>query len=123
MVFDIILQIIGGVNGNPVDCRVNYVRRYIERGVHRESGAFKGEVIQNGAAQITNADNNQMIIIINTQNVTDFGSEFFYIITIALLAELAKAAEILADLRGSDPHFLSQRMRRCADDASGAKFV
>ena len=39
-----------------------------------------------------------------------FGPQFFYIVAVALLAELTETAEILADLRGGDVHFLPQRI-------------
>ena len=46
--------------------------------------------------------------------------EFFNIVAVALLTKFAEAAEILADLRSGDIHFLPQGMRRDADDTAGA---
>ena len=40
--------------------------------------------------------------------MTDLGPQFFYIVAVALLAELTETAEILADLRGGDVHLLPQ---------------
>ena len=107
---DIIFQFIRGVDRHAVDGGVDHGGRYIERSVHRKAGAFKGEVVQHGTAQVADAHENQVVIVIYAQNMADLGAKLLHIVAIALLAKFAEAAEILADLRGGDVHFLSQRM-------------
>ena len=57
------------------------------------------------------------------QNVADLGAEFLHVVAVALLAELAEAAEILADLGGGDAHLHPQGVGGDADNALAAKVV
>ena len=59
-------------------------------------------------AQIANADHDEVVVVVHAQDMTDLGPQFFYIVAVALLAELTETAEILADLRGGDVHLLPQ---------------
>ena len=55
--------------------------------------------------------------------MADLSLQLLHIVSVSLLAELAEAAEILADLRGGDVHFLSQRMGGDPDNAPVVQFV
>ena len=115
------IQIVHRVDGHTVDRGADDGRRDVEGSVHREAGVRKAEVLQQRMTQITNADHHQVVVVINAQNVADFRAEFFHIVSIALLAELAEAAEVLTDLRGGDVHLLTQRVGGDADDAAIAQ--
>ena len=59
-------------------------------------------------AHKNNADHDEVVVVVHAQDMTDLGPQFFYIVAVALLAELTETAEILADLRGGDVHLLPQ---------------
>ena len=55
--------------------------------------------------------------VVDAQNVADLGPQLRHVVAIPLLAELAKAAEILADLGGGDVHLVPQGAGRDAHHA------
>ena len=59
-------------------------------------------------AQMAHADDDKPVAVVDAQNVADLGPQLRHVVAIPLLAELAEAAEILADLGGSDVHLVSQ---------------
>ena len=102
------LQLAGGVDGDAVDAGAHQLGRGVEGGIHGEAGGGEGEVPQQGMAQVAGADDDEVMIVVHAQDVADLAPEFLYIIAVALLAELAEAAEVLADLGGGDVHLLAQ---------------
>ena len=118
---DVGLQLIGRINGDAVDLCIDHIGRDVKGGVHGEAGVFKGEVVQQCAAQVADADHDEMVIIVHTQNVTDLGTEFFNVVSISLLAKLTETTEILTDLRSGNIHFLPQRVGGGADNAAVIK--
>ena len=58
------------------------------------------------------------MVIIHAKDVSDLGTQLFHVVSVSLLAELAEAAEILADLRCGDSHFLTERMGGDSDDSA-----
>ena len=115
---DVGIQLVGRINGDAVDLRIDHFGRDVKGGVHGEAGVFKGKVIQQCAAQIADADHDEMVIVVHTQNVTDLGTELLNVVSISLLAKLAETTEILTDLRSGNIHFLPQRVRGGADNAA-----
>ena len=73
-------------------------------------------------AQVANTDHNEVVVIVHAQDMADLSAQLLHVVAVALLAEFAEAAEILADLRGGDVHLLSQGVGRDAHDAAVAKF-
>ena len=61
--------------------------------------------------------------LINAQNITDLLFQAVHLISIALLAELTKAAEILTDLRGGQAHLAAQLAGRDALDPGSIQIV
>lgn len=115
------VQIVHRVDGDAVDGGADHRRGDVEGGIHGEAGVGEGEVLQQGVAQIAYADHDQMVVVVHTQNVADFRPQFLHVVSIALLAEFAEAAEVLPDLGGGDIHLLSQGMGGDADYAAVAK--
>lgn len=64
--------------------------------VHRKPTLGEWEVLQQCVAQIANADHDEVVVVVHAQDMTDLGPQFFYIVAVALLAELTETAEILA---------------------------
>ena len=58
----------------------------------------KVKILQQGMAQMTGTHNNQLVVVVDAQNVADFGTQLSHIVAITLLAKFAEATEILADL-------------------------
>ena len=113
---DVGLQLIGRINGDAVDLCIDHIGRDVKGGVHGEAGVFKGEVVQQCAAQVADTDHDEMVIVVHTQNVTDLGTKFFNVVSISLLAKLTETTEILTDLRSGNIHFLPQRVGGGADN-------
>ena len=55
---------------------------------------------QQRVAQVAGADDDDLVAAVDAQNVADLGAQLRHVVTVALLAEFAEAAEILADLGG-----------------------
>ena len=115
------VQIAHGVDGHAIDGSADNSGGDIKSGVHGKASVGKGEVLQQGMAQIANADHDQVVVIIYAQNMSDLSSQLLHVIAVALLAEFAEAAEVLTNLRGGDIHFLSQGMGGDADHATVAQ--
>ena len=62
------------------------------------------------------ADDDDLVAAVDAQNVADLGAQLRHVVTVALLAEFAEAAEILADLGGGDVHLCAQRVGGDADN-------
>ena len=117
------VQLRHGADGDPVDSGADHSGGDIERRIHRKAALREGKVLQQGMSQIADADHDQMVIIVHAQNMADLSLQFFHIITVTLLSELAKAAEVLADLGGGDAHLLPQGMGGDPHDAAAAQFI
>ena len=66
---------------------------------------------------IAGTDDDEVVVVVHTQDVADLAPELLHIVAVALLAELAEAAEVLADLGGGDVHLLAQLVGGDADGA------
>ena len=64
-----------------------------------------------------------MMILIHTQNMADLGPQLFHIIAVALLTELAEAAEVLTDLRRCEAELAAQLAGRYAAYACVRKLI
>ena len=62
-----------------------------------------------------------MVVVIHSQDAADLRVELFYVIAVALLAKLAEAAQILADLGRGNVHLLAQGVGGDAHHALGAQ--
>ena len=56
------------------------------------------------AAEISRTDDDGAIAFIDSEQLADLAVKIFYVISVALLAEAAKAVEILTYLRCGDVH-------------------
>ena len=64
-----------------------------------------------------------LVCTVHTQNRANLLAKLVHAVAVALLAEFAKAAQVLADLRGGDAHALAEQARRNAHDALGVQIV
>ena len=69
------------------------------------------KVLQQRMAQMARADDDQLVIVVNAQDMANLGAKLGHVVAVALLAEFTEAAEVLADLRCRDVHLIAQRVR------------
>ena len=113
----VFLQLVHGADSDAVDLVADQGGGDVEGGVQVEAHLGKIKVLQQRVAQVAGADDDQLVVVVDAQNMADLRAKLCHIITVALLSELAKAAEILADLRGGDVHLIAQRVGGDADNA------
>ena len=66
------------------------------------------EILNQGAPQIAHTHHNDPVALIHAQDASDLSAQLVHIIAVALLAELAEAAQVLPDLGGGNSHLLPQ---------------
>ena len=81
-----------------------------------EAYLIKIKVLQQRVAQVAGTDDDDLVAAVDAQNVADLGAQLRHVVTVALLAEFAEAAEILADLGGGDVQLCAQRVGGDADN-------
>ena len=113
----ILRQLVHGADGDAPDLGVHQRGGHVEGGVHLEAHLFEIEVLQQRMAQMAHADDDKPVAVVDAQNVADLGPQLRHVVAIPLLAELAEAAEILADLGGGDVHLVPQGAGRDAHHA------
>ena len=118
---DEIIQLCHGIDGYVVDDGAGELGIDVKGGVHSKAGLGEGEILQQGMAQVAYSDHNEVMVIVHSQDMADFRAKLLHIVAVTLLTELAKAAEVLPDLRGGDIHLLAQRVGRDPYHAAGAK--
>ena len=77
----------------------------VKGGLQPEARLPKAEILHQRVAQIAHAHNNNAVAAVHPQDMPDLTAQLVYIIPVSLLAELAEAAQVLADLGGRDAHF------------------
>ena len=95
----------------------------VERGLEGEAVLLEAEVLHQRAADVADADQNGRVVAIHAQDLGDLAAQRHNVVAIALLAELAKAAEILTDLRGGQAHLAAQLAGRDALDPGSIQIV
>ena len=113
----ILRQLVHGADGDAPDLGVHQRGGHVEGGVHLEAHLFEIEVLQQRMAQMAHADDDEPVAVVDAQNVANLGPQLRHVVAIPLLAELAEAAEILADLGGGDVHLVPQGAGRDAHHA------
>ena len=116
IVGDIFLQLVHGADSDAADLRAHKGGRDVKGGVDAEAYLIKIKVLQQRVAQVAGADDDDLVAAVDAQNVADLGAQLRHVVTVALLAEFAEAAEILADLGGGDVHLCAQRVGGDADN-------
>ena len=109
MLRDELLQPGGVQNGDTRHLAAHQGGRDVEGGLQEEPRVSKMEVLDQGPAQVAYAHHNDPVLLVHAQDMADLRAQLVHVIAVALLSELAEAAEVLADLGGGDAHFLSQR--------------
>ena len=107
---EIVADLVERADKHVVDARANERGGDVERGVEQKTGLHEVKVAQQRVAQVAGADDDEAVLLIHAENVTDLGAQLQNVVAVALLAEFTEAAEILPDLRGGDVHFLPQRI-------------
>ena len=107
--YNIVFQCLHGVDCDAVDFPADQQWIDIKGCIQNKTAFAEIKVLNQSLPQITGADDDQFVIMVYAQDRTDFGTEDFHIIAVALLAEFAETAQILADLRSGNAHFASQR--------------
>ena len=116
-----VIQLGHGIHRHAVDDGAGELRVDIKGGVYSETGLGEGKILQQGMTQVAHSDHDEMMIIVHAQDMADLRTKLFHIVAVALLTELAEAAEILSDLGSSDIHFLSQGVGRDPHHAPGTE--
>ena len=116
-------QRVHAVDGDAVKLGPDQFGLDIEGAVQPEAPFTEAEIIHQGSADVAHADQYRTEAPVNAQNGGNLRPEGGHIITVALLAKFAKAAEILADLRGGKPQLLAQLKRGNAADAVIGKLI
>ena len=98
------------VDLRAVDLGAHQTGVHIKGTVHGKAAGAEIEVVQQCVTQITDTNQNDVVTAIHTEDLADLPLEVFDIITVALLTELTKAAEILTDLRGGKAHFAAEQV-------------
>ena len=120
---EIVADLVERADKHVVDARADERGGDVERGVKQKTGLHEVKVAQQRVAQVAGADDDEAVLLVHAENVTDLGAQLQNVVAVALLAEFAKAAQVLADLRGGDAHALAERARRDAHDALGVQIV
>ena len=81
-----------------VDLPSNNLFRVVEHTDQLEAQLFKRHMPGDSLAQITGADQDAWVMLLDTQDLFDFLTELEDVITISLLPKTAKTVKILADL-------------------------
>ena len=97
----------GGTHGFLVD---------IKGGGQSEANVAELKVAHQGLAQVARAHHHNGMAPVYPQDVSDLLPQHIHIIAVALLAEFAKAEQVLPDLRGRQSHRLTQCAGRDADN-------
>ena len=112
--------------------RLHLVHRLHERAVHVDADERRGDIedrlnveaflreariVRHRAADVARADDDDVILMGQAQNLADPLLEVGDVIAVALLAEPAEAVDVLADLGGGQIHALAQLLRGNAHHA------
>ena len=119
----VVLQLVERADEDVVDARADERGRNVERRVEQKAGLLKVKVAQQRMTQMARADHDEPVPLVHAENMTDLCAQLQNVVAVALLTELAEAAQVLADLRGGDIHALAERARRNAHDALGMQIV
>ena len=103
------------VNVSAVDLRIHERRIYVKSAVHGKTAGAEVKVVQQCVAQITDTDQNDMVIAVHAEDLADLALKVFYIITVALLTKFTEATEILTDLGCGKAHFAAEQIGRNTD--------
>ena len=95
----------------------------VERSLEREAVLLKAEVFHERAADVADADQNGRVVAVHTEDLGDLAAQRHHVVAVALLAEFAEAAEVLTDLRGSQPHLAAKLTGRDAFDPGSVQVV
>ena len=76
-----------------------------------ERGGELRQLVGGEDAAGARADDDEPVALVDAQNMADLGAQLRHVVAVALLAELAEAAQILPYLRGGDVHLRPQGVR------------
>jgi len=110
MLGKVALQLRGVTHLHTVDLRADEIGGEIKSGVEMEAHGGEIKVLHQGVAQMACTDDDDLLIFVDAEYVTDLGAQLRHIVAIALLTELTETAQILTDLRGGNIHLITQRV-------------
>ena len=113
----IFLQLVHGMDLYAPDLRADEGGGDVESGVDAEADLLKIKVLQQRVAQVAHTDDDQAVSLVDAEDVADLGAQLGHVVAVALLAELAEAAQVLTDLRGGDVHFCAKGVGADTHDA------
>ena len=105
-------QIVHGPDFNPADHQTDQLGIDIKHPFDHKTSPFKICIIGDCLSQISGSDDDQIVLLVDSQNLCNFRVQIFYIIAIALLSEAAEIIQILADLRSCNLHAVAQFIGR-----------
>ena len=92
------LQIIHRPDLNSADHKTNELWIDIKHTLDNKSTSLKIRIVGNSLAQVSGTDNNQVVLLVNSQNLCYLSIQVLYIISVSLLSESSEIIKILADL-------------------------
>ena len=95
---EIVADLVERADKHVVDARADERGGDIERGVKQKTGLHEVKVPQQRVAQVAGADDDEAVLLVHAENVTDLGAQLQNVVAVALLAELAEATQVLTDL-------------------------
>lgn len=119
----IINKIIDGKDLDTADFSADNFRVYIEGALQGESPFIEAEIVHEGTAYMTDADENSGIPSVGSENRGDVVSEALDVVTVALLTETSETAEVLTDLRRSETELLAELKGRHAGNTCGRQLI
>lgn len=108
MLGEVALQRVGVVDPHPRQFRAHDGAVHVEGGGQGEPALLKVEVLDERPAQVARAKDDGSMPPVHAQNVGDLAPELLNVVAVPLLAELAEAGQVLADLGGCQVHGVPQ---------------
>ena len=95
---EIVADLVERADKHVVDARADERGGDVERGVKQKTGLHEVKVAQQRMAQVAGTDDDEAVLLVHAENVTDLGAQLQNVVAVALLAELAEATQVLTDL-------------------------
>lgn len=108
---EIVADLVERADKHVVDARANERGETSNAVSSRKPVCMKSKLRQQRVAQVAGADDDEAVLLVHAENVTDLGAQLQNVVAVALLAELAEAAEVLTDLRGGETELAAQLAR------------
>ncbi len=113
---DKLLHFFHRTHQNTMDLHTTDLRIIVKNPPEDKASALKVPVIHQRLSQMTGADDDQIVLLIQAQYPSDLLIEIFHIVSVPLLAKSPEIIQILSDLGCRHLHDIAQLLRRDALD-------